>query len=210
MRDLDGNYARSFNERHDTSGCLFQGPFKSVLIEDAVGVAYVSRYIHLNPVDLGEAPIPYRWSSCADYVGLRESPPWLDLGPVTMALRNEDLGDVENYRRYLKEGLERPRKAKKSDPLAEFSVEWVRFLEERCIERLAGKEALLGHLTVHSLVCYIAHRIHRVPAEFIAEYFGYSNPAAVRRAASRIQHRADQDPRFAAFLQTDIISATQK
>jgi REP element-mobilizing transposase RayT len=210
MRDLDGNYARSFNERHKTSGCLFQGPFKSILIEDPVGIAHVSRYIHLNPADLREAPAAYRWSSCADYVGLREAPPWLDLAPVTQAIRNEDCGDVENYSRYLEEGLARPRPAKKTDPLSEFSVEWVRFREERCIEKLAGKELHLGHLSIQSLVCYVAHRVHRVPAEFIAEYFGYSRPAVVRRAASRVQDRADEDLHFREFLRTDIISATQK
>src|SRR6185503_17539781 len=56
MRDLDATYARSFNARHGTVGCLFQGPFKSIHIRDSEGLTYVNRYIHLNPVDIHQAP----------------------------------------------------------------------------------------------------------------------------------------------------------
>jgi REP element-mobilizing transposase RayT len=209
MRDLDGNYARSFNERHDTSGCLFQGPFKSILIEDLAGVAHVSRYIHLNPIDLGEPPVTYRWSSCSSYLGHTEAPPWVDLDPVFLAIRNEDCGDVENYRRYLQEGLDRPRKPRK-DPMTDFNVEWVRFLEQKCVERLAGKEHLLGRVTLQSLVCYVAQRTHRVPADIVADYFGYSSASNARKAAARVHKRAEEDPFLAAAIQSVLISATQK
>ena len=209
MRDLDGNYARSFNERHETSGGLFQGPFKSILIEDLIGMAHVSRYIHLNPVDLGEAPAAYRWSSCAEYLGLRERPAWLDLDPVTLAIRNEDRGDVENYRQYLQEGLDRPRKSKKQEPLADFHAEWIRYLEAQCIERLTGKEHLLGRVSLQSLVCYIAHRLHRVAADLVAEYFGCS-PRTVRSNCSRVHQRASDDPLLQEAIRSAIISATQK
>ncbi|RPH40573.1 MAG: hypothetical protein EHM91_10960, partial [Planctomycetota bacterium] len=62
MRDLDGTYARVFNGRHGTTGCLFQGPFKSMLIRDREGLAYVNSYIHLNPLDNGQSQASYRRS----------------------------------------------------------------------------------------------------------------------------------------------------
>jgi len=189
MRDLDGNYARSFNE-------------------DAVGVAHVSRYIHLNPVGLEESPFRYRWSSCGSYLGLTEAPPWLDRTPVTTILRNEDLSDLENYRRYLQEGLELPRRPRKADPLSDFHEEWMRFLEERCIERLAGKESLLGRISLRSLVCYVAHRIHRMPAQRVAEYFGVS-AATVRNVGTRVHERAAKDPLLAEAIRSATNSATQ-
>src|SRR5687768_16089071 len=52
FHDLDGSYARFYNEKYEASGCLFQGPFKSMSIDSDRGLAYVSRYIHLNPKDL--------------------------------------------------------------------------------------------------------------------------------------------------------------
>jgi len=211
MRDLDGNYARSFNERHDTTGCLFQGPFKSVLIDDAIGVAHVNRYIHLNSLDIGERPSLYRWSSCGNYLGLVDPPSWLDLEPVRRILRNEDLSDTENYARYLQEGLEtRPRKSRKADPFSDFSVEWIRFLEERCIERLAGKQAALGRLSLQSVVCYLAFRLQGVPAELVAEYFGYGSVMTVRKTSRRVQERIEGDPAFGELIRTVLISATQK
>jgi REP element-mobilizing transposase RayT len=210
MRDLDGNYARSFNLRHDTTGCLFQGPFKSVQIDDSVGLAHVSRYIHLNPIDLGESPIGYRWSSCNDYLGMTSPPPWLNTGPVKSALRNEDLSDSENYRRYLQEGMDRPRKPRKADPLADFHAEWIRHLEERCIERLTGRDDLLGQYSIQTLVCYVAHRLYRVPAEMVAEYFGYSGADAIRSLCWRFQERAADNPSLQEAILTVYESASQK
>jgi REP element-mobilizing transposase RayT len=210
MRDLDGNYARSFNQRHQSTGCLFQGPFKSTVIEDREGLAYVSRYIHLNPVDLNEAPRSYRWSSCAVYLGTAEAPAWLDAGPVIEALRNEDCSDIESYERYLQAGVDRPRKPRKPDPLEDFHGEWIRHLEEKSIERLTGKESLLAGLPIRSLVCFIAHRLHRVPADTVAEYFGYSSPGSVRTACWRIQNRLDQDPQLQEALSLVDKRASQK
>ncbi len=82
MHDLDGTYAKAFNERHGLVGCLFQGPFKSMAICDDEGLAYVSRYIHRNPVAAGFRPEEYSWSSCRSYLGLEPTPPWLDPRPV--------------------------------------------------------------------------------------------------------------------------------
>jgi len=159
-------------------------------------------------VDLGEAPESYPWSSCAAYLGLREAPPWLDVDPVTAILRNEDIGDLENYQRYMQEGLALPRKGKKADPLADFNLDWVRFLESRCIELLTGKEHLLGKLSLPTLVCFIAHRIHRVPAEAVAEYFGFS-PATVRNSCTRLRQRALEDPQVEEAIRTATNSAAQ-
>lgn len=210
MRDLDGNYARSFNERHDTSGCLFQGPFKSVLIEDEIGVAHVSRYIHLNPVDLGEAPERYRWSSCGHYMGSSSAPDWMDLDPVRRAIRNEDLGEVENYRRYLREGLAGRATRRKADPFADFHHEWIRHLEGRCIERLIGREDLLGRTSIQTLVCYVAHRRQQMAADAIAEYFGYSGPSSVRAICGRLQERLSEDAGLREALRTVTDPASQE
>ena len=44
------SYSVSFNLRHRGSGHLFQGRFKSFLVEGDDYVLELSRYIHLNPV----------------------------------------------------------------------------------------------------------------------------------------------------------------
>jgi hypothetical protein len=47
---LNVSYSVWFNHRHNRSGQLFQGRFKSLIVEDDAGWQEVARYLHLNPV----------------------------------------------------------------------------------------------------------------------------------------------------------------
>ena len=44
------SYSQWFNRRHRRSGHLFQGRFKSILIDPARWALELSRYLHLNPI----------------------------------------------------------------------------------------------------------------------------------------------------------------
>jgi|GEM_PF-1091455 len=209
MRDLDGTYARVFNGRHGTTGCLFQGPFKSMLIRDREGLAYVNRYIHLNPLDLGQTPAGYRWSSCGAYLGLKPVPAWMDLEPVLQQLRTPDLTDAEAYGFYLGQRRKRRKVKRRQDPVGDFYVEWIRHLEERCIEMTVGQEEILSHCSTPTLVAWMAQRAYGIPADTIAKFFGQS-PGAVRAASVRVQQRFSEDPNLADFLQRFIESPGRK
>src|SRR3974390_2679775 len=50
MQWLGVSYSIWFNRRHDRAGHLFQGRFKSQIIEDDAGWQEVARYVYLNPV----------------------------------------------------------------------------------------------------------------------------------------------------------------
>jgi REP element-mobilizing transposase RayT len=79
MHFINAAYSIYLNKSRDRVGHLFQGRFKSILIEaEAYGLA-LSRYIHMNPVRAGivKRPEQYVWSSHPEYVGLRRRPPWL-------------------------------------------------------------------------------------------------------------------------------------
>jgi len=85
MRKLGGGYVNYFNLKHQRVGHLFQGKFKSVLIDDEPQFTYIPFYIHLNPLDLNfpnwrENGVDklkkaidflnnYTWSSHPDYAG---------------------------------------------------------------------------------------------------------------------------------------------
>ena len=71
MQDLNGFYTRYFNKKYNLDGHLFQGRYRSVLVEKEVYLLEVSRYIHLNPVKAGMVKYPedYRWSSFPAYIG---------------------------------------------------------------------------------------------------------------------------------------------
>lgn len=71
VRRFAFRYAQYFNKRHNRRGYVFQGRFRSILIEDGAYLRRVVRYIHLNPVEAGlvTEPEDYVWSSYQAYLG---------------------------------------------------------------------------------------------------------------------------------------------
>jgi len=53
MRQLNGVYTQLFNKRHQRTGHLFQGRYKSILIQKDSYLLEVCRYVVLNPVRTG-------------------------------------------------------------------------------------------------------------------------------------------------------------
>lgn len=53
MRHLNGIFTQAYNRRHNKTGHLFQGRFKSILVEEDAYLLALSRYIVLNPVKAG-------------------------------------------------------------------------------------------------------------------------------------------------------------
>ena len=110
MKWLQGVYTQRYNARHGLHGHLFQGRYKSVLVDgrrDENHVQVVSTYIHLNPararlIRIGEEPLKaYRWSSYPAYLSRPSQRPWwLSPEPVLESLH---LGprDTRGYEAYL-------------------------------------------------------------------------------------------------------------
>lgn len=74
MRKVGQRYVPYFNRRYGRTGTLWEGRFKSCLVESARYVLGCHRYIESNPVRAAMAPSPgaYRWSSHHGNVGLAE------------------------------------------------------------------------------------------------------------------------------------------
>jgi putative transposase len=65
MQSLGRMYVQNFNSQHKRTGTLWEGRFKSFLIESKRYLLEVYRYIELNPVRAGivKNPENYSWSS---------------------------------------------------------------------------------------------------------------------------------------------------
>ena len=65
MRNLGQRYVQYFNRRYERSGTLWEGRFRSCVIDSARYALACYRYIELNPVRAGMVPSAsaYRWSS---------------------------------------------------------------------------------------------------------------------------------------------------
>ena len=65
MRQLNGVYTQSYNQRHRLSGHVFQGRYKAILIDKESHALEVCRYVVLNPVraKMVEGVGQWAWSS---------------------------------------------------------------------------------------------------------------------------------------------------
>lgn len=65
MQSMGRSYVRYFNRQYERSGTLWEGRYKSCLIQDERHLLEVYRYIELNPLRAGMVAEPdqYRWSS---------------------------------------------------------------------------------------------------------------------------------------------------
>ena len=70
MQHLHTSYTVYFNLRHGRVGHLFQGRYKSIIVEKESYLLELVRYIVLNPVRAGmlKNPFKYRWSSLSSYL----------------------------------------------------------------------------------------------------------------------------------------------
>lgn len=73
MQSIGRSYVRYFNGRHGRTGTLWEGRYRSTVIEAERYLLACMAYIDLNPVRAGMAAraVDYPWSSHAHWLGLR-------------------------------------------------------------------------------------------------------------------------------------------
>jgi REP element-mobilizing transposase RayT len=78
VQRIAGQYARRVQQRLPTTGHLFEGRYRAVLVDADDHLLRLTRYIHLNPVRAGMVsdPADYAWSGHRAYLGLADVP-WL-------------------------------------------------------------------------------------------------------------------------------------
>jgi len=101
MHYINGSYTTYYNIKRRRSGHVFQGRFKSIVVDKDSYFLELSRYIHLNPVraKVTDNPAKYRWSSYPAYRGKKES--LLDKDRLKQCL---DMS-TKQYERFVLEGI---------------------------------------------------------------------------------------------------------
>jgi putative transposase len=82
-------YTNRFNARNSRSGHLFQGRFKSMLVQNDAYLMRLSLYIHRNPMRAGivNRMADYPWSSYRSYAYGKKAPEWLKTERVLCQLQ---------------------------------------------------------------------------------------------------------------------------
>jgi putative transposase len=107
MQNIGFRYTRWINWRLNSSGHLFQGRFKAVLVDADSYLVELTRYIHLNPVRAGmvHAPEEYPWSGHRAYLGT-EIIPWLTTDWVLAQFGKNVARARLEYRKFVELGKE--------------------------------------------------------------------------------------------------------
>ncbi|MEA3329039.1 MAG: transposase [Candidatus Omnitrophota bacterium] len=130
MHYINGSYTTYYNVKRKKSGHLFQGRYKSIVVDTDSYFSILSRYIHLNPVlaKLVKFPEEYKWSSCNAYIK-KEKDEIIDKGEI-----NRVLGmSARQYRQFMMEGL-----GKKENPFKDlyggFILGGTKFIQDKLNE----------------------------------------------------------------------------
>ena len=105
MRRLNGVYTQAFNRRHRRVGHVFQGRYKSIVVDkDSYGLE-LCRYIVLNPVraHMVKRAAEWPWSSYRASAGKAAAPDWLDAAWASALLGSRN--PLAAYRRFVAEGV---------------------------------------------------------------------------------------------------------
>jgi len=116
MRHFNICYTAYYNRKHDRPGHLYQGRYKSFLVDADHYLQEVSRYIHLNPVRVNlrseltmDGKRKYlrndRWSSYGGYVSTANRRPFLRAGEVLAHFGGDTVRGRKAYEEFVMEGL---------------------------------------------------------------------------------------------------------
>ena len=106
MQRLGTRYAGWFNHRHGRTGALWEGRFRSSLLETDAYLLVCMRYIENNPVRAAmvERAEDFRWSSARHHVG-RLTDPLITDHSLYWGLGNTPFEREAAYRAFLNDGL---------------------------------------------------------------------------------------------------------
>ncbi|QBY04337.1 transposase [Thalassotalea sp. HSM 43] len=98
MQAIGRKYVRYFNKKYERTGTLWEGRFRSCIIETGLYFLTVSRYIELNPVRafMVESPGDYIWSSFA-VNALGQKSDFIEFHSCYLAIANSDAKRQQLY-----------------------------------------------------------------------------------------------------------------
>lgn len=107
MHYLNASYANWFRAKYHVDGAIFQGRYKSILVdEDSYSLALCT-YIHLNPIRAGmiDDLLGFKWSSFADYTGKKGVVEGIDTGFILGQLDKNLSRAKKKYAAYVYENM---------------------------------------------------------------------------------------------------------
>ena len=171
MQYINTSYTTYYNIKRKRCGHLFQGRYKSILVDADAYFLELTRYIHLNPVKAKIVTVPeeYPWSSCKGYLN-KKGDGLIDKDKIKKCL---DMGTAD-YRSFLLKGIGVEYNPFK-DVYAGFLLGRVDFIKDKLKslkEQIEDKEfsykkELSAHLNEADIIEAVAKHYRKSPKELI-------------------------------------------
>ncbi len=167
MHYLNTSYANWFRAKYKLAGSIFQGRYKSILVDEESYALVLSAYIHLNPIRAGmvENLNSYYFSSFLDYVGKR-SPvvKRLDMSLILNMLSDKINGSRIKYRQFVMQNADLKNPLEKSyKNIALGSEKFMEKIEEKIAKLSSNRD--ISHIKDESLLPK-EHIINAVSTQF--------------------------------------------
>ena len=169
---MNVSYAVYFNRKYKRNGHLFQGRFKSILVDADSYLKQLSRYIHLNPVRAGlvDRPADYDWSGYNAFIGNVIAPEWLETNWLLSQFGRVRKEALANYKDFVEtvdaKRLENPEKELAGGFIlgsADF-INWVKqsFLSKRTdVKEIPQLRQLKPTIKLERIVEVVGDTFHR-------------------------------------------------
>lgn len=109
MRQLNGVYTQKYNWWHSKTGHIFQGRYKSILVEKENYLLELCRYVVLNPVraNMVRKPDEWKWSSYEATARLKSVPDYLTVDWILGLFSKNKKEAQKRYRKFIIERIQR-------------------------------------------------------------------------------------------------------
>jgi REP element-mobilizing transposase RayT len=153
MRHFNITYTGYYNRRHNRVGHLYQGRYKSILVDKESYLSVLSRYIHLNPVrteamekNTDEEKIQhlqnYTWSSLPGYINKARRKQFVDYEMVLEEYGGDNDRGRLAYRKRIYDDISKKLEIK--DKVIGQSIiggeEFIRWVKEELLEKKMDRE----------------------------------------------------------------------
>jgi len=151
MRWLQSVFAARYNHFRKGTGRIFQGRFKSIIVENQYRMGRLSHYIHLNPVRAGICDVAglrdYGFSSYAQLWNRKTRPSFLEVGSFLEAAGGlvDSLKGHRKYAKYLT-WLAENEPAQKEMNFAKMSKGWAQGTDAFRAKLISGEQDLAKKL----------------------------------------------------------------
>lgn len=195
MQTINSSYTTYFNRRKKRYGHLFQGRYKSIVVDRDSYYLELSRYIHLNPVraKMLEKPEEYRWSSFNGYI-TKNADGYIDKAQIEKVLDMK----AKEYREFVYKGIE-----DKRNPLKEvyggFILGTTQFIKEKLRDL---KEPIEGEEIAYSSELSNPTEAHEI-IEIVSRKYG-------NQEFKRLKNRPSEEKKIAIYLVRRYTGLTNK